>query len=117
MWIELIRKIELQSILVLLITLLVGAFLLSEDNSISTPAGVLGSLSIAIGLLYTFGSFFSNQQRESYKDVIEEYKATISQMRSSYKSVEQSYKTLQSTQTQRSIGEYRPMQAEETEKN
>jgi len=63
MWKELVKKIELQSILVLFITLLFGWLLLGKDNSLSTPAGILGSISITIGVLYTFGSFFSNQRK------------------------------------------------------
>jgi hypothetical protein len=82
-WVELVKKIELQSILVLIITLLFGFLLLNNNNNFSTPAGILGSVSIAIGLLYTFGSFFSNQIRESYKDVISEYKAMIATLKSS----------------------------------
>ncbi len=82
-FIELVKKIELQSVLVLTITLLFGYLLLRDNNNFSTPAGILGSVSIAIGLLYTFGSFFSNQIRESYKDVISEYKAIITTLKSS----------------------------------
>ena len=74
---DLIKKIELQSVLVLFLTLLFGFLLLNKDNSLSSPAGILGSISIGMGLLYTFGSFFSNQIKESYKDVISEYKNTI----------------------------------------
>lgn len=81
--VELVKKIELQSILVLTITLIFGYLLLKNNNNFSTPAGILGSISIAIGLLYTFGSFFSNQIRESYKDVISEYKAMITTLKSS----------------------------------
>jgi len=84
-WDEVLKKIELQSILVLFLTLLFGWLLLLKDNSFSTPAGWLGTISIGIGLLYTFGSFFSNQIRESYKDVIQEYKATIITLRTSQK--------------------------------
>ncbi|MDD4062275.1 MAG: hypothetical protein PHV25_00645 [Candidatus Pacebacteria bacterium] len=61
MWTELVKKIELQSVLVLFLTLLFGFLLLNKDNSLSSPAGILGSISIGMGLLYTFGSFFSNQ--------------------------------------------------------
>ncbi len=77
MWKELIKKIELQSILVLLITILFGYLLLIKDNSWTTPAGILGSILIAFGVLYTFGAFFSNQIKESYKDVILEYKSAF----------------------------------------
>lgn len=106
MWSELIKKIELQSVLVLFLTLLFGFLLLNKDNSLSNPAGVLGSVSIVIGLLYTFGSFFSNQIKESYKDVISEYKNTISTLRSSQKDIQKYYQdTLSSTSKERMIGE------------
>ncbi|MFH1456487.1 MAG: hypothetical protein ABIF17_00020 [Patescibacteria group bacterium] len=107
MWKELIKKIELQSVLVLFLTLLFGLFLLNKDNSLSAPAGVLGSISIIIGLLYTFGSFFSNQIKESHKDVIAEYKNTISTLRSSHKDIQKSYQeTLSSQNQERTIGNY-----------
>lgn len=106
---ELVKKIELQSIVVLLLTLLAGYFLLKIDNSFTTPAGILGTVSISFGILYTFGSFFSNQIRESYKDVILEYKATIATLRSTHKDIQKSYKdTLDTTQESKKIGEYTP---------
>ena len=105
---ELIKKIELQSIIVLLLTLLAGYFLLKIDNSFNTPAGILGTISIGFGILYTFGSFFSNQIRESYKDVISEYKATISTLRSSHKDIQKSYKDNLSTKQETQIGDYTP---------
>jgi len=105
-WIELVEKIELQSILVLFITLTIGCFLLKIDNSFSTPAGILGSISIGFGILYTFGSFFSNQIRESYKDVISEYKSTIATLRTSHKDIEKSYQGLSTTTSSQKIGEY-----------
>lgn len=39
MWTELVKKIELQSVLVLFFTLLFGSILLNKDNSLSSPAG------------------------------------------------------------------------------
>jgi hypothetical protein len=90
MWlINLIKKIELQSVLVLFITLFFGYKLLGYDNSLKSPAGILGSLSIGIGILYTLFSFFSNQIKESYKDVINEYKTTLSTTRTSHKAIEE----------------------------
>jgi predicted PurR-regulated permease PerM len=91
---------------VLLLTLLFGFWLLNIDNSLSSPAGILGSVSIAIGLLYTFGSFFSNQIKESYKDVIAEYKNTINTLRTSHKDIQKSYQdTLTGQSKERTIGE------------
>ena len=105
MWQELVKKIELQSVLVLFLTLLFGLLLLNKDNSLSSPAGILGSVSIGMGLLYTFGSFFSNQIKESYKDVISEYKNTISTLRSSHKDIQKSYQdTLSGTTKDKTIG-------------
>lgn len=106
MWAELVKKIELQSVLVLFLTLLFGFLLLNKDNSLSSPAGTLGSVSIGMGLLYTFGSFFSNQIKESYKDVIAEYKNTISTLRTSHKDIRKSYQdTLSSQSREGAIGE------------
>lgn len=106
MWQELVKKIELQSVLVLFLTLLFGFLLLNKNNSLFNPAGVLGSVSIAMGLLYTFCSFFSNQIKENYKDVISEYKNTISIVQSSNKDIRQSYQeTLSSNNKERMIGD------------
>jgi hypothetical protein len=106
MWTEIVKKIELQSVLVLFITLLFGLLLLNKDNSLASPAGILGSISIGMGLLYTFGSFFSNQIKESYKDVIAEYKNTISTLRLSQKDIQKSYQdTLSTLDKDRTIGE------------
>lgn len=106
MWQEFVKKIELQSVLVLFLTLLFGFLLLSKDNSLSSPAGILGSVSITMGFLYTFGSFFSNQIKESYKDVISEYKNTISTLRSGHRDIEKFYQgTLSGASKERTIGE------------
>ncbi len=105
---ELIKKIELQSIIVLTLTLLAGYFLLKINNSFKTPAGILGTISIGFGILYTFGSFFSNQIRESYKDVILEYKMTISTLRTSQRDIQQSYQETLRTKEKSSIGDYLP---------
>ena len=109
MWQELVKKIELQSIIVLFITLLFGTTLLYKYNNISTPAGVLGSVSIIIGLLYTFGSFVSNQTRENYKDVITEYKSIIANLKSTSKHVQGQYKqTMSDTNTKEAtLGDYK----------
>lgn len=117
MWKELVKKIELQSVLVLLLTLLFGYLLLNKDNSFSIPAGILGSVSIIMGLLYTFGSFFSNQIKESYKDVITEYKNTITTLRMSHKDIQKSYQnTLSSQNNTKTIGEqYKAIDGAEVE--
>lgn len=114
MWNELIKKIELQSVLVLFITLVIGCFLLKMDNSLTSPAGWLGTISIAFGILYTFGSFFSNQIRESYKDVILEYRSTISMLRSSTKDMQNAYRGTLSDSQKTQIGEYTPATPEQT---
>ncbi len=93
MWEEVIKKIEFQSIIVLLITLGMGTILINISNSFYTPAGILGTICIGLGILYTFGSFFTNQIRESYKDVILEYKTTITTLRASHKDIRETYKS------------------------
>ena len=103
---ELVKKIELQSILVLFLTLLSGCFLLNKDNSLSTPAGILGSISIGFGILYTVLSFSANQIKESYQDVINHYKTIISTQSSSLKASEERYITTVSNQP-KEIGNYR----------
>ena len=105
MWQELIKKIELQSVLVLFITLSAGCWLLNGANNFTSPRGILGTISISVGLLYTIISFFSNQIRESYKDVISEYKNTIGTLRSSHKDIQKSYQeTISSQSKDRTIG-------------
>lgn len=88
---ELIKKIELQSILVLFISLSFGYFLLRIENNFSSPAGILGSLCIGLGLIYTLGSFFSNQLKENHKDLIAGYKETIATLKSTHKHIQKSY--------------------------
>lgn len=112
---ELIKKIELQSILVLTITLFFGYLLLSMDNSFNSPAGALGTLSIAFGVIYTFSSFFSNQIKESYTDVISQYKSTITTLRSSFHDVEKLYQGTQSSASSlkpETISGYSPLNSE-----
>lgn len=110
MWSELIKKIELQSVLVLFLTLLFGFLLLNKDNTLSTPAGVLGSISIVIGLLYTFGSFFSNQIKESYKDVIGHYEVMIKTLKISTKDVQKFYQgTISSEIDSKKVGKYKTL--------
>lgn len=105
MWQELVKKIELQSVLVLCITLSAGCWLLSGVNNFTSPRGILGTISISVGLLYTIISFFSNQIRESYKDVIGEYKNTITTLRSSHKDIQKSYQeTISNQEKGRVIG-------------
>lgn len=117
MWNELIRKIELQSILVLVITLLFGWLLLNKENNFSSPAGILGTISISVGLLYTVVSFFSNQIRESYKDVILEYKFMVANLKSSNKYIQKQLKeTLPDQGAGKTIsGGYQVIQSQDTE--
>ncbi len=116
---ELIKKIELQSVLVLAITLVVGYFLLSKDNSLKTPAGILGSVCIGFGILYTLISFFSNQIRESYKDLISEYKSHIGTLKISQQSIEKGYgklsEIISNTPTGKQVGDYSTIENDEGE--
>ena len=91
MWKEFIKKIELQSILVLIITLVVGYFLVKIDKMPSSSTRILGFIIIGFGVLYSFVSFFTINLRENYKDIISEYKSTIKEMRASYKAMQKGY--------------------------
>lgn len=88
------QKVELQSILVLLITLGFGYVLVKLDTQLESAVGLLGCVSIAVGLLYTVISFFSIQIKESYKDVILEYKNALAAAHSSHKKIQDFYQTL-----------------------
>jgi len=99
MWIELIKKIELQSVLILFTTLLFGTILVCNADTGGLPALILGSILIGVGILFTVGSYFSNQIRENYKDIIAEYKITIETLRSSHSGIEKSYQEAMDTQT------------------
>ncbi|MDE0243370.1 MAG: hypothetical protein OYG31_01510 [Candidatus Kaiserbacteria bacterium] len=90
-FLELIKKIELQSIAVLFFTLLFGYLLLKIENSFSSPAGILGSISVAGGLLYTAVSFISNLIGEQYKDIIKHYKDMVLVLRSSNRDIQKNY--------------------------
>jgi hypothetical protein len=82
---KLIEKIELQSILVLFLTLGFGSFLLYINNSFKTPSGILGTISISVGLLYTLLSFISNIMRENYQFIISDLKSSSTYMKKIYK--------------------------------
>lgn len=115
MWSELVKKIELQSVLVLFITLVFGSYLLHSSNDFSTPRGILGTVSISVGLLYTLISFFSNNIKESYKDVIAEYSNTISTLRSANKDIQKSYQdTISSKGDSKTVGQYQTLSESDT---
>lgn len=118
---ELIKKIQLQSIIVLILTLGAGCYLLHIDDSFIKPAGILGSLSIVIGLIYTLFSFFSNSMNESYKHLIETYKKTIDDLRSSHQYIQGSYQTredkLCSQLNSKEIGSYQTINESSTRNN
>ena len=92
----LIKKIELQSILILVITLGIGHSLIILDNAVIQWLGIA---CIIFGLLYTYASFFTNNMRESYKDIISEYRATIASLRENYSAVSATYQTVTNTLT------------------
>ncbi|MDR1087313.1 MAG: hypothetical protein LBL16_03650 [Endomicrobium sp.] len=50
--------------------------MLKIDNSFKSPAGILGTICISVGLIYTFFSFISNVTRENYQSIIQEYKSS-----------------------------------------
>jgi len=106
MWRKLIEKIELQSILVLVITLSAGTILLKIDNSLSSPSGVIGSICLIAGIIYTIASFYSNQVRENYKDIISEYRTTISTLRTSNRDMQKSYRELSERRQQEKYGNF-----------
>lgn len=93
MWKELIKKIELQSILVLIITVGTGCFLFKIDKIPSSNTRIIGCIIICIGVLYSFVSFFTLNLRENYKDIISEYKSTIRVMRASYRVMQKEYES------------------------
>lgn len=116
MWKEFMKKIQLQSILVLIITFGIGYFLFKIDNTFYSAAGITGSIVVGFGVLYSFVSFITINLRENYKDIISEYKSTIKEMRSSYKAIQKGYKdTLKfTTESYGSMPENYKRQIEET---
>lgn len=112
---ELIKKIELQSILVLFITLLFGYLLLNIDNNINTPAGLLGSICIFVGIIYTIASFFSNQMNEIYSNAINVYESAILALKSGHKEAQKYMKnTVSDARTNNKIGGYQKAGGSET---
>ena len=107
---ELVHKIEHQSIVVLFITLLAGVVLLRSDPGLSTAAGIMGVVLLASAVLYTFVSFFSNHYRESYRDLITEYKSQIRTLKSMQKFTQKSYEsTITNREDSRMAGRYRSL--------
>jgi predicted membrane metal-binding protein len=124
-WIKLIEKIELQSILVLLITLFIGIYLFTFNTTFPNPTAILGSVLIGFGALYTLVSFFTNNIRESYKDIIQEYKDLGQEVSKSYKKLGENYErqlgingtdTLSSLSVeQKTTRKYKPLVKEQKE--
>ena len=114
-FVTLIRKIELQSIIVLTITLLVGLHLLNKSQTLISIQSIIGSIIMGFGILYTFVSFFTNNIRESYKDVILEYKSTISTLRESTEYISKTYQdAIDTTAKDYSDSGYKPLEQDGT---
>jgi hypothetical protein len=92
-WVELVKKIELQSIIVLVITILTGIYLFTLKNIFPSPTSILGITLIGFGILYSFSSFFTNNIRESYKDLLAEYKTLNIELTKRYKNLSESYES------------------------
>lgn len=96
-WEDFVKKInpikpQLQSIIVLSITATTGYKLYKIANTIYSPAGIAGSIFLALGILYSFVSFFTINLREHYEDIISGYKTMNKETRASYKAMHKEYK-------------------------
>jgi len=96
---ELAKKVKYQSIIIIIITFIIGGFLLWQvDNSISSPGGILGVIAIGFGLLFAAHSFFTNQAREHFEKVIKMmskyYESIIKEQRSGHKEITEGWHTL-----------------------
>lgn len=89
---ELIEKIELQSIIVLIITFVIGYLLIIYNGTFSSIIKTLGFITIGFGVLYSFVSFFTINLRENYKDIILEYKTSNKELRSNFRAINKIYK-------------------------
>lgn len=76
---SIIQKIELNSVLVLFISLVCGIILLRIDNSFNTPAGIIGFSSICLGLGYTIISFILSIKTENFESVTKTYERLINE--------------------------------------
>jgi hypothetical protein len=101
-----LEKIQLQSVLIILIILYFGVQLLKLNNSIITPAGILGAILIVAGGVAGVSAVAVTQTRESYSDVIAQYKHVISTLKSSNKYTQETLKDTISTTEQRKVGNY-----------
>lgn len=90
-FLELIKKIELQSIIVLFGMIIAGITLFLIKDPFPSPTSVLGISLIGFGIIYSFASFFTNNLRESYKDIIIEYKALNTELTKNYRAISDSY--------------------------
>lgn len=88
---ELIRKIELQSIIVFVITLIAGIYLFTFKGTFPSPTAILGIVLIGFGALFSIISFFTNNIRESYHEIINEYKTLSAEVTKNYKKISESY--------------------------
>lgn len=94
MWKELMKKIHLQSILVLIITFGIGYFLFKIDNTFYSASGIIGSIVVGFGVLFALVSLFTINLRENYKDIISEYKSIIKTTKSTYETMQEGYKDI-----------------------
>lgn len=121
-WMELIKKVELQSIIVLFAMILAGGGLFIFKDPFPSPTSVLGICLIGFGIVYSFASFFTNNLRESYKDIINEYKALNSELSKNYRAISDTYKnqitSIQSSETTGTTAntnsQYKPLIGEST---
>jgi hypothetical protein len=90
-WIELVKKIELQSIIVLFAMIFAGVGLFIFKDPFPSPTSILGICLIGFGIVYSFASFFTNNLRESYKDIIAEYKSLNIELSKNYKAISDNY--------------------------
>lgn len=89
---EIIKKIELQSILVLLITLIAGFMAIQNIDGILGE--ILGSILIGFGAIFCLISFLTNNARESSKELVDHYKSIISEYKSLNQELARRYKTI-----------------------
>lgn len=82
---NIVVKQKTQSIIILVITLAAGYKLITIKDCIYHLAEFIGALVIIVGLLYTFVSFFTNQTKENYENIINQYKSLVNMLKTQNK--------------------------------
>ncbi|MDE0091727.1 MAG: hypothetical protein OXN83_00385 [Oligoflexia bacterium] len=100
---ELIKKVKLQSVIIVIVLIGAGCFLLAGSDAPTKTAEIFGCISLGLGFFFAIFSYIRNNEREQYESItknerercesiIKHYENLITSLQSSGKHVEQTYR-------------------------